>query len=611
MKGKSPQSYQFLIESKSRRQWERFGLGRRSGVAVPLFSVYSSRSIGIGEIPDLRLLVDWCVETGMSIIQLLPLNDVGFDFAPYDAQSMFALEPMYLSLEQLAEVDLKSFRSEIEDLRKRFPSDTGRVDYRIKAAKLDLLWRIFEAQPLQGMRRFEEYVKKNRYWLSDYALFKILKDKMAQRGWESWPEEFRLREKNALKEAEKNHARSLLFYEWLQWQLFEQLAGVRAYAAEKKVYLMGDLPFLVSRDSADVWSHQNYFKLERVAGAPPDGFFANGQRWGMPPYDWEAIRQNGFDYVIEKLRYAENFYDMFRIDHVVGIFRLWTIDGREPPEHGGINGSFDPSDETAWEAHGREILNVMVNNTEMLPCAEDLGVIPKCSGPVLQEFGVVGMDVQRWARLWETSYDFKAPGDYRRNSIAVVSTHDMSSLAGWWLYEVGTVDEIRFKRMCENHGIAFDRVKAGLFDEGRSRYGRLRWKKEICFPWQAAQILGRPEGEIPGLLAFYREAYDETEKFLAYLGLPQKHADKISKPLVKKILEKAGESASIFSVQLLQDWLSLGGYFVKNPWELRINFPGTLGPHNWSLKMPLPLEAMRGLEVNGEIKKINLKTERI
>ncbi len=154
---------------------------------------------------------------------------------------------------------------------------------------------------------------------------------------------------------------------------------------------MGDLPFLVSRDSADVWAYKNYFKLTLSSGAPPDMYFSMGQRWGMPPYSWDNIEAGNYSYIRERLLYAENFFDMFRIDHFIGLFRVWTIDLKTPEELKGLYGRFDPEDNYYWEEHGKKILEVINNSTTMLACAEDLGTVPDCSDKVLKEFSVTSI----------------------------------------------------------------------------------------------------------------------------------------------------------------------------------------------------------------------------
>jgi 4-alpha-glucanotransferase len=360
----------------------------------------------------------------------------------------------------------------------------------------------------------------------------------------------------------------------------------------------------VSRDSADVWSRQDRFKLDLAAGAPPDACFAAGQKWGMPPYDWARIASEGYSYVIERLRYAENFYDLFRIDHFVGLFRLWSF-----PLAGG-EGFFDPADESVWEDHGRRILTTIVANTSMLPCAEDLGTVPDCSYKLLREFSVPGMDVQRWSKNWDTG-EFRDPRDYRLNSMATVSTHDLTSLAAWWEFEAGTVDEVVFRRKCEAHGIAYASARASLFDEERSRHGRLRWKSEVADGRLLPGLLGKAEHQVGDFLEMHRQTFDEKEKFWAFLGLKGAPPEKSGPAFVAAALEKANASASVFTSQLLQDWLSLGRDLEgEDVWNFRINFPGTMSDANWTLTMPVSLERMGSLAINKKILAINEKTGR-
>ncbi len=599
--------YRDFLNAPTAPQWKRFGLARRAGVSVPLFSVFSAQSAGIGEIPDLELLGRWCRRAGMSIIQLLPMNDTGFNFTPYDAQSTFALEPMYLRLSDLRGAPLQLFKKSLQDLRKRFPAGRKRVDYGIKLAKLELMREIFKKSRAakEGPEDFEIFCEQNKFWLHDYVLFKILKSLHGEARWEDWPEAFRRRDPEKIRELKTAHAFEARFQEWLQWQLCLQFSRARKSLAKDGVFLMGDLPFLVSRDSADVWAHQEYFKLERLAGAPPDAFFALGQRWGMPPYDWPRIAASGYDYLKGKVRFASCLYDFFRIDHVVGIFRLWTISASEPPGHGGLYGSFDPPAEQDWEGHGKRLLEIMIRQTPMLPCAEDLGVVPECSYKTLREFAIPGMDVQRWTKDWDGTAAFKEPGAYRANSIAVISNHDMSALSAWWEHEAGTVDGELFRRKCAEKGIDFERVRPELFDIARSAHGRLRWRPEIANPQVLAQVLGRGEFEVSDLAGLYRGSYGEREIFWRYIGLSGKLISRADKKFMRAALEKISKTNSIFSVQLLQDWLALGVRPPSDSWNFRINFPGTQGPHNWSLVMPLSLEKMLGLKANEAIARIN------
>ena len=602
--------YEHFLATLSKEQWKRIGIKRRSGVAVPLFSIYSSHSVGIGELPDLRLLVDWCRKAGMSLIQLLPMNDVDFNFRPYDAQSTFALEPMYLSLDELTRVEILPFKEDIKKIKQEFPAGSRRVNYKIKSAKLSLLWKIFETCSLSDESAFEAYVRNNAFWLENYALFKVIKENNNGMAWEGWSEDLKHKKEDTILSLKETYKDNLTFHKWLQWQLFEQFKRIKEYATSKNVLLVGDLPFLVSRDSADVWSHQEYFKLALSSGAPPDMLFGSGQRWGMPPYHWENIANHNYDYLIEKLKYAQNFYDIYRIDHVVGNFRVWTVPLSEPLEHSGLHGAFDPKEESDWEEHGRKLLSVMIKNTSMLACAEDLGTIPDCSFKVLEEFGVPGIDVQRWMRKWQKTYDFKDPSEYRKNSLGTIGTHDMSNLCAWWEYEAGTVDEGLFKRKCKEKDIPFEIIKDKLFDPERSSHGRLRWRKEIQNEKVLLDILSVEESRHKDLIDLYKGSFDEKAKFLRFLDLEEEPQEKYPALFVKRALEKISHAASIFSIQLLHDWLSLDSLFTDDPWEVRINFPGTLSEKNWTLVMPVSLEDLLVLPINAVIKTINEESDR-
>ncbi|MFH1612279.1 MAG: 4-alpha-glucanotransferase [bacterium] len=587
-------NYDFLLNTLSAKSWKKIGTKKRKGVMVPLFSLYSKRSFcGIGDAIDLFLMIDWCKKTKHSILQLLPLNSLGSDFSPYNHQSSFALEPMYLSLNHLKQVEQNKIKEFLNHSFFNFNMD--RNFEKIKSAKMKILEKIFLEWADKDSVDFNKYKENNFYWLSEYANFKVLKKIFNEKKWTEWKE---------IPENLKTFEKDLLFEKWLQWQLFEQFKIVKKYAEDNGVFLMGDLPLLVSYDSSDVWSWRNYFKLDLTSGAPPDMYQANGQRWDMPPYNWQEIAANNYNYLIQKLKYAENFYHLYRIDHAVGLFRIWTISINEPLENAGLNGQFDPKDEIKWEEQGKTIISIMINNTEMLACAEDLGVVPDICYKTLEKFGIPGMEVQRWTKYWNINCEFKKPEDYRKIAISCISNHDMSNFIAWWKYESETIDENFFKRKCQEKKLDYNLIKEKLFCLKNSCYGRLKWKKKIENINILQQILNTDQN-CWEIIKMYQESIEEKNKFLQRLKIEDNFEEiffeeNFYKKLLLKSLEYAKETYSIFTIQSILDLILLDDKIREkiNIWEFRINSPGTINKKNWSLKLPISLEELLDASFN-------------
>ncbi|MDP2927846.1 MAG: 4-alpha-glucanotransferase [Candidatus Omnitrophota bacterium] len=585
-----------LSKSISNTNWKNIGFKKRAGVLIPLFTVHSNNSYGVGDLGDLKLIIDWAKLTANSIIQLLPMNEVGELFCPYDALSSFALEPVYICLKDFPEISDKKFKSS-------FP-DANYVDYALKTEKLQLLWEVYLEADLTEAFDFEEFQQKNAYWLPDFALFKVLKDHHQGKPWYEWEQSFKNRQPEALRQFQQDNIEKIAFQMWLQWILFKQFKEASAHAAANNILIKGDLPVLVSRDSADVWSHLEFFKLDFAAGAPPDMYAALGQRWGMPTYNWEAIARDNYRYIKEKLKYAQEFYNILRIDHVVGIFRIWSIPYNDPQENQGLNGVFDPLDEQLWDEHGHKILSVLVQNTRMLLCAEDLGVIPKCCTDALLEFGICGNDVQRWVKDWNIRHDFLGPQEYRQLAVAMLSTHDTTNWKSWWQYEAGTVDQGLFMRKCNERKIDFARVSLKLFDMTLSFHGRLRWKKEIDCIDKLLLELGKRREEVGDFIEFYQNSFAEKEKLWKILGCSGAMTEAASEELLAKVIQFILDSRAIFCINSIRDYLGLADLFKGDPYQYRINVPGTISPKNWSLRLPLSLEELLAHPVNQQIRKM-------
>jgi len=584
--------------------WKSIGALKRAGLLVPLFSVYSKDSVGIGDLADLKLLIDLCARTGCSIIQLLPMNEIGSTFCPYDAISSFALEPTYISLGELPSAKDKAIKAKIDKAKKILPAGSLYVDYAIKEAKREILWDMFLVEGGAESAELKKFTDTNKYWIEDFAIFKVLKNHHAGKPWYDWEDHYRDRDSRSLKSFYKEHGKEIAFQKWMQLAAFGQFSAAKQYAASKGVLVKGDLPILISRDSADVWAHPEFFKLDFSAGAPPDMYCAKGQRWGMPTYDWDAIAADRYRYPKAKLGYAENFYDILRIDHAVGFFRIWSIRQEEPAENEGLNGVFDPADQNVWEEHGRQLLSVMLESTRMLLCAEDLGMIPKACPETLKEFGIPGNDVQRWVKDWKTRHDFLPPKEYRELSVAMLSTHDTTNWAAWWENEAGTVDEALFVRKCRERGIDYEAVKERLFDAARSRHGRLRWLESVTSKEVLAYVLGKPEQELLDFIDMYENSYLEKEKLWKQLRLKGDMREKADAEIVAAALKVTLGSRSIFSIELIIDYLYTADMFKGDPYRYRVNKPGTVAKTNWSLTIPLSLEDLLKNKVCGTIKEL-------
>lgn len=586
-------------------------INKKAGALVPLFSVYSKNSLGIGEFADLRLLIDWCGKTGNSILQLLPLNEVGSTFCPYDSVSSFALEPSYLCLSLITPRRNQNLRDKIEKIKKKFPCGKGHIDYAIKEEKIKILWDVFSAEINFGSAQFKQFIDENKYWIPDFALYKVLKSYHEGRPWYEWQEQYKNRQPQALENFSRVHEREILFEIWVQWQLYEQLKAVRKYAQEKNILLKGDLPIFVSRDSADVWVHPEFFKLEFAAGAPPDMYAALGQRWGMPTYNWENIAVEGYRYLKEKLKFADNFYDLLRIDHVVGLFRIWSIPYGEPLENAGINGFFDPADEKKWKEHGEKLLSVLKNSTRVLLCAEDLGVIPRICPKTLKDMRIPGNDVQRWVKDWKVKHDFLAPEEYRSLSVAMLSTHDTTNWPAWWENEAGTVDEALFQRRCAERHIDYNSVKDKLFNKNLSRHGRLRWKEKVDSVDILVNTLGKRKKEVLDFIDLYENSYREKEKLWKHLKLKGRMRERADREIIEAVLKITLDSKAVFCINLITDWLYLADIFRGDPYQYRINTPGTISRNNWSLVIPIALEDLLKHKVCGKIKQMVAASGRI
>jgi len=420
----------------SGQSWKKIGLKHHYGVNVPVFSLKTEKSSGIGEYLDLLPLIDWVSRVGYDVIQLLPINATNMDNSPFSPLSSFSLNPLLLSISQLPFLDretddMKALR---QDLRKM--NSAERINWnqirQLKGSWLRQYYNLIKSEE-SLMAEYASFKERECYWLSDYGLFLALKEKFQWKGWKEWdiqlPEDS-LARYGMCETLKGEHAEEINFHMFIQFMTFAQMSKVKQYAESKNVFIKGDVPFLVSMDSADVWRHRSLFNTWRTAGAPPDGPNPDGQNWGLPLYNWEAMGADDYKWWKERLRVASEFFHLFRVDHIVGFFRVWSC-----PEGGKASeGNFEPSDSNSWVPQGEHLMKMLIANcNNMLPIGEDLGTVPPEVRVCLQNLGICGTKVLRWERVWDQNGQPYIPiEDYNRDSMTTISTHDCETLDLWW-----------------------------------------------------------------------------------------------------------------------------------------------------------------------------------
>ncbi len=539
---------------------------RGRGVSIPIFSLRSERSMGVGDFGDIRNMVDWAASRGMSVIQILPINDTTMggtweDSYPYNANSTIALHPQYLALREVAIIEDEALRESFE--RRAAEIDAlAQIDYTaVSRLKMEYLHIAFNEQfnTLKRKRSYTSFIKANSWWLEPYALFSVLRDRYQTPDFTAWGDDA-IYSENLLKRYKKSGAKEEMeFFYFTQYHLHTQLLKATNYARSKGVALKGDIPIGISRTSVDAWIYPELFNMSSQAGAPPDPFSDLGQNWGFPTYNWGRMAEDGFKWWRARFEKMAEYFDAYRIDHILGFFRIWEI----PMESiHGLTGRFNPSlpltrgeieragfplspqhlkpaitdftlgslfdkeliatvkefyitevsdgryefkseydtqrkiaaavsDATLrdglmllhnevlfiedqdnegyyhprilganslaykslatweqkcfddlhddfyyrrhndfWRDSAMAKLPTLTQSTNMLVCGEDLGMIPDCVEEVMQREQILSLEIERMPKA--TGVAFANPAHYPYLSVCTCSTHDMTTIRGWW-----------------------------------------------------------------------------------------------------------------------------------------------------------------------------------
>lgn len=550
-----------------------------AGCAIPVFSLRSESDCGIGEFLDIKQLAQWCRSTGQQIIQLLPINDTTTDGGwndsyPYNCISVNALHPIYINLQSIAPLSPEE-EKEFEEGRKRL-NEAPFVEYdKVFRFKMKYARILFEryGEEVATEPKYYSFYKSNKEWLLPYSRFSSLRNKYGTADFRSWNERYN---------PKRTPTKEDKFYIFLQYQLWKQLLEAVEYTHSLGVALKGDIPIGISPCSVEAWTEPELFHLDSQAGAPPDAFSADGQNWGFPTYNWEAMAKDGFAWWKKRLGIMSQYFDAYRIDHILGFFRIWEI---PRPLKSGLLGHFSPAlpltveeiksacgkfvpglyvedpiekglyhprispftqeefetlsqDEKErfyslhhnfyyirhnkfWEEKGYEKLPELISASNMLPCAEDLGMIPDCVPEVLHNLKILTLEIERMPK--EFGKRFGDPAHYPYLSVCATGTHDMNTLRGWWK---------------EDRELTREYYRDSLHGKGN------------------APILCTPN-------------------------------------ICKKIIQNHLDSPAMFTILPLQDWLSLSEQMrVANPADERINTPSNRD-NQWRYRMNVSLETLK------------------
>ncbi|MBB3696166.1 4-alpha-glucanotransferase [Flammeovirga yaeyamensis] len=380
------------------------------GVALPVFSLRTENGLGVGEFLDIKGLVDWSVETGMRLVQILPVNDTmatytWIDSYPYASVSVYALHPMYVNLEAIGDLKDKKKMTKLKKLKKTLNAlDT--VDYEaVMDAKMDFLKEIWSEKKASFFKsaKVKAFIKEQEEWLLPYAAFCYLRDKYRTPDFSKFEDFAKFDAKKVAKlfDAKSKVKDDVNFYVFVQYHLHAQLLEASEYAQSKGVVLKGDIPIGIYRFSADAWTAPHLYNMNGQAGAPPDDFAVNGQNWGFPTYDWDTMKKDGYAWWTSRMTHLSQYFQTFRIDHILGFFRIWEIPIDSVQ---GLLGQFRP----ALPLHINELENRGVSFNHDRFCK-----------PYIREhfLGEMFGEDTDWVRSeflehkWDSAYNFKAAFD--------------------------------------------------------------------------------------------------------------------------------------------------------------------------------------------------------
>ncbi len=567
-------------------------IDRCAGTAIPVFSLRSRNSFGVGEFNDLKLMADWAAATGQKVLQLLPVNDTTMtgtwiDSYPYSANSIYALHPQFLNLTEAgvpADEDYIRLRDELNSL----PA----IDYeRVNSEKDRLMRESFKAtgRSVCATKKYKAFVAENSHWLLPYAAFRILTARFGTADFSKW-EDWSKYDQSAVEDLLKKEKQECNYHCFIQYHLHCQLTEARNYAHSRGVYLKGDLPIGISPTSADAWASPELFHLDSQAGAPPDAFATKGQNWGLPTYNWERMEKDGYAWWKSRMKNMEEYFDLFRIDHILGFFRIWEI---PKGASSGLLGHFSPA--LPYSADYLRDLGFTIPEWQPVPESENVLFIadprtkdywhPRIAAHDTEAYKVMDdWHKNEYNRLYDDFFYHRHNGFWKESAMKKLP----GLLAGTEMLACG-----------EDLGMIPDCVPEVMRDLFILSLEIQRMPKSSSdtfadvwrYPYMS--VCSTSTHDMTPLRAWWKENRDMTNRF--YHEVLQENGDapeNCSGRICHKIVKMHTDSPSVLAILPLQDWMSIDeGLRNPDPDSERINDPA-VSPHYWRYRMHITLEEL-------------------
>ncbi len=655
---------------------------KAAGIVIPVFSLRSHSSFGIGEFSDLRKMIDWAKETGMKVIQVLPVNDTTIthswtDSYPYNAISIYALHPIYLGIEDYPLKDIKlwaKYKKKAEKLNALPVLDYDQV-MKLKESYFTDLYRE-QGEKVIRSAEFKHFFKENKSWLFPYACFTYFRDIYKTADYTVWKNFGAYHEKDLVKEAERNQKMKAFVDKtcFIQFLLHKQLASVKEYAHANGIILKGDIPIGISRSSVEAWVSPKLFNLDTQTGAPPDDFSVFGQNWGFPTYNWENIAKDGYQWWIRRFRKMADYFDAYRIDHILGFFRIWEIPADSVQ---GLLGYFNPAlpfTEDEIRQWGMEF-----DELRMLQpfIHEDMleGLFGDYTAEIKNYFlNQIMADRYELREFCNTQQKVQAFFESKTDDKSVRMREGLYKLLNEVLFikdkrqpdkyhpRITAQHTASFRYLNMSDQEAFNRLYEHFFYHRHNEFwGREALKKlpvlinstnmlvcgedlgmiPECVPevMRKLQILSLEIQRMPKqafhlfddlskipylsvcttsthdmspVRSWWKENRDITQRYYnEVLWQPGEAPEECTPEICRRILINHLDSNAMLTIIPFQDWMSMNGELRRNnPEEERINIPA-VSNHYWQYRMHLPLEVLlESKELNCEIKELILTSGR-